>query len=392
MALALLAAVIAAAQGQRAAQPAGMALIPLTIGQPVLTFTPVGDGFNSATEVTHAGDERLFVTELAGQIKVLHPDGRIDVFLDIRDRVYLGDGEYGLYDLAFHPDYADPAQPGYGYFYVAYTRQPEGDPPADVPVVISRFRVSADPDAADPDSEVPLIVEPQDSEVHKGGALVFDPRDNMLYASMGEDLLHFIAQQSNSPKGKIIRLNVDRVPENPTGDIKEMAEMTIVAYGLRNPWRMDLDPQTNSLYIGDVGTARWEEINLLSLELASDNFGWPCMEGPFAHPDLVDDPRCKGTFTPPIYQYAHDDSTGNCAIIGGQVFRPDYNPGDGRYIYGDLCTRELFALAHVEGEWRSTLLGQQPYELFTAIGEGADGTLYLASYSENAPIYRLYIP
>lgn len=390
--LAVMVASFALAQAQGPQQAAGISFVPVAVGRATLDITPIGSGFDHVTAITHAGDERLFVAEQAGVIKVVHPDGRSEAFLDISERVFLGAGEYGLYDLAFHPDYTAAGQPGFGTFYVSYTRSVVFDQQPTVAVVIARFRVTADPDSADPDSEVLLLIEEQESEVHKGGALVFDPRDNMLYASMGEDLLAFIAQQSNSPKGKIIRLEVDRVPANPTGDVTALVNMTIVAYGLRNPWRMDLDPETNSLYIGDVGTARWEEINLLSLDATIENYGWPCLEGPYANPDLVDDPRCQVTFTPPIYQYTHDDSTGNCAVIAGHVFRPAYNPGDGRFIFGDLCTREIFALANVNGTWEASILGRHTGPMFTTIGEGADGTLYLGSFANSAPVYRMDIP
>ena len=54
---------------QRLTQSGGINL-PLVIGRPALSLTPVGEGFTKVTAITHAGDARLFVAELAGVIKV----------------------------------------------------------------------------------------------------------------------------------------------------------------------------------------------------------------------------------------------------------------------------------------------------------------------------------
>ena len=73
--------------------------------------------FSKPVDIANAGDERLFIVEQVGIIKVtsLMPDSSASVFLDIRDRVTEVD-EKGLLGLVFHPDYANN-----GYFYVNYT-------------------------------------------------------------------------------------------------------------------------------------------------------------------------------------------------------------------------------------------------------------------------------
>ena len=70
------------------------------------------DGFNSPVNLQHAGDNRLFVVEQNGIIKILNPDGTVNTtpFLDISPQVSCC-GERGLLGLAFHPDYQNN-----GYF------------------------------------------------------------------------------------------------------------------------------------------------------------------------------------------------------------------------------------------------------------------------------------
>lgn len=122
--------------------PTSYSFLPFTWAvAPEFSLSPVGEGFNFVTAITHAGDDRIFVAELAGVIKVLHPDGHASVFLDISDQVTTGGSEYGFYHLIFHPGYHDPGSPGYGAFYVSYSRGPEEVEPSDVDLVFSKFRV-----------------------------------------------------------------------------------------------------------------------------------------------------------------------------------------------------------------------------------------------------------
>ncbi len=357
-------------------------------------MTPAGGGFNSVTEVTHAGDGRLFVAERAGVVKILHPDGTINVFLDIRHQVISHRGEYGFYDIAFHPDYADPSAPAYGLFYVTYTTGFDDGNTLDVDFIVSRFRVSADPNVADRATEAILLKEEQSFDVHKGGGMDFDPRDHMLYVGMGDDRLLAIAQSDRSPKGKIIRLPVDKVPPDLVGNAYGYLSDEIWALGLRNPWRIDVDPLSNQIFVGEVGDALWEEVNIVPLSVKGFNYGWPCMEGPLVIPEATDMPECESPwlFRRAVHEYPHKDGSGRCAIIGGQVNRPYYDPTDNRYIFADMCTKELFALAHDAGVWQRELLGVLDDYLITAIGEDVQGVQYVGTMNPSGPIYRLYIP
>jgi glucose/arabinose dehydrogenase len=371
----------------------GRVFLPVAVGRPAFGATPLGNGFNQVTEVTHAGDDRLFVAERAGVVKILHPDGRITTFLDIRQRVISHSGEYGFFDVAFHPGYADPASPGYGFFYVSYTTGKDDGVIIDVRFVVSRFRVSADPNVADPASEVILQYEKQSFNVHKAGGMDFDKRNNMLYVGMGDDRLLIIAQQDGKPKGKIFRLDVDRVPRDARG-VATLAE-EIWVYGLRNPWRFDLDEASGALFIGEVGDYLWEEINLSPISVRGYNFGWPCMEGGFVFPETADYAECKNwhTFARAIHEYPHRDGSGRCAVIGGKVNRPAHNPNDGRFIFTDMCSREVFALARDgSGRWQRTLLGVVDTDLINTLGEDRHGYQVVGTAAASAPIYRLYIP
>lgn len=372
--------------GNTTAQTPGTQFMPLISGTRPFEAIPVGDGFYIVTAITHAGDERLFIVERRGRVMILHPDGRQTTFLDWRGKTVANSGELGMYDIAFHPGYKDPESPGFGFIFVFYTGR-EGD---DIYSYISRIRVSADPDVADPSIEAWLFREQQNQPWHKGGELVFDPGDGLLYASVGEDAQPHLAQQLDTPKGKIIRLTVDNLPPAAEGDVTGLVQMEILALGLRNPYRFDRDPVTGRLFIGDVGEHTWEEVSILEPDAGQPNFGWPCREGPALYTLYQNHPVCAGnpSFTPPAAYLSHSD--GHCAVIGGKYRQP--NGGPGRFIYSDACTHDLFSLSQVAGEWINTRLGTVNIPgLLTTIGEDVHGTLYLGNSASRGPVYRLII-
>ena len=129
-------------------------------------------GFSNPVEMTNAGDNRLFVVEKSGIIKIVTPDGSIKAtpFLDISALVGSG-GERGLLGLAFSPDYSSS-----GKFYVNYTDKQGA-------TQIVRF-VASDgaPDAA---SGTVLLSVDQPEANHNGGWIGFGP-DGMLYIGMGD--------------------------------------------------------------------------------------------------------------------------------------------------------------------------------------------------------------
>jgi glucose/arabinose dehydrogenase len=112
-------------------------------------------------------------------------------------------GEQGLLSVAFHPNYA-----ANGLFYVDYTDL-NGD------TVIARYRVSLNPNLADPASAITLLTFSQPFAKHNGGQLQFGP-DGNLYIGAGDggsggDPLNN-AQNLNSLLGKILRIDVGTLP------------------------------------------------------------------------------------------------------------------------------------------------------------------------------------
>lgn len=292
-------------------------------------------GFSSPLHLQHANDERLFVVEQGGKIKIIQGDGTINPvpYIDISGLISSGN-ERGLLGLAFHPDYANN-----GYFYVNYTK-PNGD------TQISRFSVdSGNPDLANINSELPIIGYAQPFSNHNGGNLAFGP-DGYLYIASGDGGSGGDpgnrAQNINLLLGKLLRIDVNNpsggnnygIPaDNPfIGDPNAQEE--IWAYGLRNPWRFSFDLTENNLWIADVGQGNWEEINRANVSESGLNYGWRCYEG--NHPFNTQDCPPQSELTFPIAEYSHANG---CSISGGYVYRGSvYTDIAGYYFFADYCS------------------------------------------------------
>ena len=335
-----------------------------------IRLNPVATGLDQPVALAQARDARLFITLQRGLIMI--DDGARVLptpFLDVRALVSCC-GERGLLGLAFHPQYATN-----GFFFIDYTRS-DGD------IVIARYRVSSDPDRADPASAVVLLViDHTQFANHNGGQLQFGP-DGYLYVGVGDggsggDPFNH-AQDLSQLLGKILRLDVDAPapyipPSNPFVG-RAGARGEIWAYGLRNPWRFSFDRETGDLIIADVGQDRWEEVDFQPrASLGGENYGWRRMEAThcFNPPSNCSDP----SFTMPVLEYSH---AAGCSIIGGYRYRGARMPSlRGAYFYGDYCSGSIWvATPEASGAWTSRLLLSTSMSI-SSFGEDANGELFV---------------
>ena len=336
-----------------------------------------GPSFSSPVEIKNAGDERLFVVEKSGKIKILNPDGSVNStpFLDIEDRVSTNANERGLLGLAFHPNY--PENP---FFFVNYTNN-SGD------TTISKFSVSTDENIAN-ESETVLLVINQPYGNHNGGCINFGP-DGNLYIGMGDggsggDPQNY-SQSTGSLLGKMLRINVNSgaysIPENnPYGD-------EIWSVGLRNPWKFSFDSENGNLWIADVGQNEFEEINMVENNPANVNYGWRCYEGDEPY-NMSGCPDNGLTF--PVATYSHYNSGDfKCSITGGYVYRGNQISGlNGVYFFADYCSGEIGMLSTEDNSnWEMNLTFPNINGSWVSFGEDISGELYIVSI--NGGIYKI---
>jgi hypothetical protein len=386
-----------------------------TTTQPNILYVVDEDGPLWAVD-TRSGAKRLFID--TSKQRPLMPVGAF------------GPGTYderGFLGVAFHPDYQVPGAPGFGKFYTLTTEKPGTNadlPPQDHFNVLVEWQAAdpltpppvrpaseqdpapeqGDPPLAKPVREMVRIGWPQFN--HDGGAIFFGtrPRDRrLLYLTTGDGgsaddqnqqigfrlqpaFGHGAGSEATAPNragngqtptvawGKVFRFDpfaVTGVTVPAGDDIPFPPQFTLVAYGLRNPWRASSDRKdlggSGDVWLSDVGQNNLEEVDhiaesdttrrtLCPTQQAPQalpvNFGWHWKEGTFgfnpnkyALPNppsdafVYADLRCQPPDRDPMAQYDHDEGT---AIIGGFVYRgPDPNLSGlkGRYVFGDYSRR-----------------------------------------------------
>ena len=306
-----------------------------------LKLVPVASGLDSPIYVTAPkGDPRIFIVERPGKIRLIGADGmlRDTPYLDITNKTTI-DGERGLLSMAFHSDFAHT-----GKFYIFYTRASDGFE------MIDEYTV--DPNAETVTSQPRnLITQTDPASNHNGGTVAWGPVDNYLYFGIGDggggDDQFMNGQNMNTMMAKISRIDPDHpangkpygIPtDNPWANGPGVPEMYV--WGLRNPYRFSIDDD-GTLYIGDVGQNKFEEIDVVTPAQKGENLGWSIFEANDCH--ATDPTLCTNAtgLTPPTYNYDRR-GTGQCAVMGGFVYRgtclQDYT---GQYFWGDWCSGEV---------------------------------------------------
>ena len=344
--------------------------------EPALTIDVklVADGLNSPIQIVSADDRtrRLFIIDQSGVIRILTRRGVLlpTPFLDVTTRMVTlmpGFDERGLLGLAFHPDYRKN-----GRFFVYYSAPLRAGAPAGYnhTARISEFRVSSNPNIADPASERVILEVDKPQFNHNGGTLAFG-KDGFLYISLGdgggandvglghvEDWYPDNGGGNGQDKeanllGNILRIDIDRgtpygIPlTNPFVGRPGLDE--IWAYGLRNPYRMAFDTKDDHrLFVGDAGQGRWEEVSIV---VRGGNYGWNVKEGTHcfdAENNTVEPASCPNSEpdgTPlrdPVIEYANSAQAGGIGVtvIGGNVYRGNRIKAlKGMYVFGDFSRR-----------------------------------------------------
>jgi glucose/arabinose dehydrogenase len=363
--------------------------------EPTMTSSPaavseialrvVATGFDRPTFLTHAGDERIFVVEKPGRIRLINEGlPAAEPFLDITDRVGSSSSEQGLLSMAFHPDFAD-----IGKFYVNYTNLGGN-------TIVSVFQISTeDPNRADKESEEILLQVNQPFVNHNGGQIEFGP-DGYLYIAMGDGGSQGDpqgnGQNPQSLLGAILRLDVDSgtpyaiPPDNPFVAIDGHAE-EIWAIGLRNPWRLSFDRETGDLFVTDVGQSDFEEVNFQpALSSGGANYGWSITEGSQCYRSET----CSHEgLEMPVGEYSH--TGGRCTIIGGYVYRGQAYPDlRGNYFFGDYCSGTIWRLFRANSEWSQMPVIESGL-FISSFGEDMNGEIYALDLASGT-IYQVTSP
>jgi glucose/arabinose dehydrogenase len=250
-------------------------------------------------------------------------DASLVTALDVSDLTE-AEGERGLLGLAFSPDGTTA--------YLNYT-----DLSGDTQIVALDVDGSG---MLTRSTMRTLLTVKQPYSNHNGGDIVVEPSGTVLVATgdggAGGDPDR-VALDDRSLLGKVLRI------DPATG------EVSIVARGLRNPWRIDL--HGDRLWLADVGQGQWEEVSVLenvSQVTATVDFGWSAYEGFSA----FNDDQESSDHTPPLMVYEHGDD--GCSISGGAV--GDVGFLEDRYVFADYCSGKVWSISTSEANPTKELL------------------------------------
>ena len=301
--------------------------------------------------------KRLFIVEKTGAIRMMKKGAPPSLYLSFKSKVS-GGSEQGLLGLAFHNDFMKN-----GKLYVNYT-----DLSGNTRIVeITVSSPTADEVTIASKKELLFVRQPYSN--HNGGHLVMTP-EGWLLVGLGD------GGSANDPQGN---------GQNPKALLGKMIRLegektTILASGMRNPWRYALDRKTNDLYIADVGQNKWEEVDVIPLDqLAGKNFGWNVMEGNHCFKAATCD---SSKFVPAVAEYDHD---AGCSITGGVVYRGSAIPSlAGTYFYSDYCTAFLRSFRWTQDagakdhwDWTAALNPKSRLAQISSFGEDEDGEIYV---------------
>ncbi|MGK7893551.1 MAG: PQQ-dependent sugar dehydrogenase [Xenococcus sp. (in: cyanobacteria)] len=336
----------------------------------------------------------MFIAEKGGVIKAFTNGELQDTpVIDLSDQV----NEFqdrGLTDIAVHPDFFN----GSPYLYAAYTYDPPEvfansglagpDGSGNRAGRLGIFTVDLETLTVVPGSEEVIVgrnstwenfngfvdstinfEEPAargiveqipdflaaDAVAHSTGTVEFAP-DGALYLSNGDGTSFNVAdpravrvQDLDTLSGKILRvdpLTGAGLADNPFYDGDPNSNRSkVYQYGFRNPFRFSVDPETGTVYTGDVGWFTWEEVNVGE---PGANFGWPFYEGGdginVRTPSYQSLPEAQAFYgseadnvTPTILGLNHNVDNVN-SIILGDIYRGDAFPAE---YQGDLFFNDL---------------------------------------------------
>lgn len=333
-----------------------LACIAATSLQAAYTVQRVVNGLNQPMFMTQApGDgTSLYIVERAdsgsqlGRIRKFDLQSQsLTTFLDLTGSI-ASDG--GVLSMTFHPNYQTN-----GLLYV--TSNVNGDNRLDEYRTISGV----------PTFQRRLVQYSNLANVfHTINQPFFRPggNSNELFLTTGDggtqaDQAQFnpaLIESPTSVYGKLLKFDLNASFPTPATDATH-AGVSVVALGLRNPYRASFDRATGDFYIGDVGFLSVEEVDFIPASTFASppasplDFGWTSREGMIAtQGSSAGGPGSPGDIKP-FFEYAHSSSVAlphpsalvGSTITGGYVYRGPVTELQGRYFFSDFVNGKVYS-------------------------------------------------
>jgi glucose/arabinose dehydrogenase len=304
------------------------------------------------------------ITERGGRMRLIH-DGRLAAEpitglprVDTRQ-------QDGLMDLAIHPRFAQNRT-----LYFTYSKSGEGgDTTALASAQFDGTRLTGVRDL--------FVADAWSTYGGNSGSRIAWGLDGTIYMTVGERHEQTSAQDLRTHKGKILRLDEDGTipPDNPFVGRKD-GRPEILAYGVRNPQGLFVDPSTGTIWEHEHGPRGGDELNVI---VPGHNYGWPAITyGVNYNGTTISTGTARDGMDQPFVHWTPSIAPSGLTMYSGDRF-PEWR---GNLFLGALSGLHLRRLELRDGRvaHQEELLLQRPRRI-RDVRQGPDGLLYVLTDS-----------
>lgn len=221
----------------------------------------VVDGIDIPWGIDFLPDESMLVTEKSGTLYHI-VNGKKTAIKNV-PAVY-NRGQGGLLDIKVHPDFKNN-----NFIFITYASEEGEGKGGNTALIRAELKNNTLENIKTLYKATPNTTRGQ----HFGSRIVIDDQ-GFIFFTIGER-----GNRDENPQditrdgGKLYRLHIDgSVPKDNPFVGKENAKEAIWSYGHRNPQGMEINPETNTIWLHEHGPKGGDEINIPKKGL---NYGWP---------------------------------------------------------------------------------------------------------------------
>ena len=326
--------------------------------------------FDSPWAMTFLPDGHMLVTEKAGRLLLLSPDGARRTAVEGVPAVDPS-GQGALGEVVAHPDFA-----GNRLVYFSYSAP--GSPNA---IVLARGKLVGDLKGARLEGVTTLYrAHPLKSGGHYAGRIAFSP-DGHLFFAMGERQKFTPAQEPDGVLGKVVRLTLDGKPAPGNPLAAKGFDPAVWSYGHRNPLGLAFDLK-GRLWDAEMGPKGGDEVNLV---LPGRNYGWPIVSnGDHYDGKPIPDHPTRPEFEAPKVSWNPAISPSSLLVYSGKLF-PAWH---GKALVGSL-SGEMLILVDLGTDDAKEEARYQMGKRIRAVDQGPDGAVYVLEDKAGGRLLKL---
>lgn len=335
----------------------------------------IASGLEHPWAVAFLEGGRFLVTERAGRMRVVEPDGKIGPALQGLPKVDAG-GQGGLLDLVLDSGFASNRT-----VYFCYSEPGEGGNST----ALAKARLSTDRSRLE-DVRVIFSQKPKVSSRMHFGCRIVEARDGALFLVMGDRYSRMQdAQRLDNHIGKVVRITKDGAAAegNPFAG-RQGALPEIWSYGHRNAQGATLAAD-GRFWMHEHGPQGGDEINLPE---PGRNYGWPVItygenygggkigEGLTARPGMEQ----------PLHHWVPSIAPSGMVFLASDRYGPEWK---GNLFLGSLKFTHLARLELAGGKVAREHRLLQGVGRVRDVRQGPDGLLYLLTDSSDGKLLRV---